>query len=123
MTLKRLAAAALLACSPTAAHSEGFSTADLGSTKDDPECLERGHLMFDKLSKDHSIGQVSTGVSKWSVIAFDVTSPDFDAIVTCNYGPNGSTRATLVLYSNDETDHGVRDQLAKQLNAYWDQTK
>lgn len=108
---------------PLAAQAEGFSTADLGSTKDDPECLERSHLMFDKLSQTHQMGQVLTGVSNWSVIAFDITNEDYDAIVTCAYGPEGATRATLILYSNENTDHDFRDELARQMNEIWDQIK
>lgn len=123
MSLKHLAIGLLALSLPLSAHAEGFTTADLGSTKDDPECLDRSHLMFDKVRQRYSIGQVKTGVSNWSVIAFDVTSDDYDAIVTCSYGPNGGTRATLVLYSNDASDHDFRDELARQMNEFWDQTK
>ena len=35
----------------------------------------------------------------WVVYGYDLSSDDYDAIITCSYGPNDTTRATLVVFS------------------------
>lgn len=114
------AAACLLA--PTLASAEGFSTADLGSTNTEAQCMDRAFRVFQDYQGEVGAGSIDRG--NWTSALYDITTDDYDAIITCAYGPdiNGveTTRGTLVVYSNDGTDDAKRRRMAERMKQIWE---
>lgn len=116
--MKVAIAAAIAVTVPFAASAEGFTTEDLGSTQTEAECVDRARLVFREFDRASSIGEIVAG--NWTVSAFDVISNDYDAHIACAYGPNDTTRGTLVVYSGDNSDDGIRQDIAARMKTMWE---
>ncbi|MEM9735114.1 MAG: hypothetical protein AAF908_00715 [Pseudomonadota bacterium] len=108
----------LVALLPGLALAEGFTTEDLGSTDTEEECVDRAKLVFEEFDRASGVGEIVPG--NWTVSAFDVTTDDYDAHIACAYGPNDSTRGTLVVYSNDNAAHDRRQAIARRMKSMWE---
>ncbi|MEM6622225.1 MAG: hypothetical protein AAF674_08365 [Pseudomonadota bacterium] len=113
-----LLAAAGLMLAPTMALAEGFSTEDLGSTNTEDQCMERARLVYEEFDRASGVGQIVAG--NWTISAFDVIRDDYDAHITCAFGPNDTTRATLVVYGNDSGTPEERSGIARRMKAMWE---
>ncbi len=103
---------------PQFANAAGFSYQDLGSISDDPACVSQGRETFQFYKGEVGAGKVDS--STWVVVMFDITDSEFDAIITCAYGPNGPTRATLVVHGGDGTDDGHGKRISERIKAIWE---
>ncbi len=116
--MKILAGVVLGLSLPTLAAAEGFSTADLGSTNTEEKCMERARWVFRDYKAEVGAGSIDTG--NWTSALYDITSDDYDAIITCAYGPNDTTRGTLIVYANDGTDDTKRRGMAERMKQIWE---
>lgn len=98
--------------------AEGFTTEDLGSVESEGVCLERSQLVFFSASVEMNVDRVVP--SDWTVSAFDISGDGIDAQITCAYGPNNTTRATLVVYSSDASSDQEREFVASRLREIWE---
>ena len=116
----RLAIFALTAAlTAGSAAAEGWTIKDLGSVPTEQGCVELGWDAFARYRRRHELNDLQK--TEWVVYAFDMQGEHYDAIITCAYGPNDTTRATLAVYSKE--DDGDRAWIADQVERYWDQLK
>lgn len=116
--MKTLAAIVLGLALPAVASAEGFSTADLGSTATEQQCMERARWVFEDYRREVNAGSIDSG--NWTAALYDITTDDYDAIITCAYGPNDTTRGTLVVYADDGTDDARRRGMAERMKQIWE---
>jgi len=57
------------------------------------------------------------------VYGYDLSSDAYDTVITCSYGPDDTTRATLLVYHSDAGNETMRREIADRLAIYWDQLK
>ncbi len=101
----------------TIRHCRRVQLPGLGSIADDPACLSQGRETLQYYKGEVGAGTIEAGI--WAVVMFDIINPDFDAIITCAYGPNGETRATLVVYGADGTDDDMRTRISERIKEVW----
>jgi len=119
---RRIAAAALgLGLLPAAAMAEGWTIKDLGSVPTESGCVNLAWDVFDRYRDARSLGDLQK--TEWVVYGYDLSSGAYDAIITCNYGPNDTTRATLAVHNSDDGYDGERGDIADRLERYWEQMK
>lgn len=102
---------------PFMAVAEGFTTEDLGSIATEEACMERATYVFWEAATLVDINRIVP--TDWTVSAFDISSEEYDAQITCAFGPNDETRATLVVYSAAGSDDELRQEIAAQLKSIW----
>ena len=119
MTISRFIAAGAIAAAPLAASAEGWTTEDLGSIATEAECVAAAGDMFETFGDRE--GYHSTATGGWTVAGYDLTEDDYDGLVTCAYGPDGQTRATLVVYSVGNADQDERRRIAATLKEIWNE--
>ena len=102
---------------PLAAAAEGWTTEDLGNATTEAACVAQAADMFDTFGDRYSYHSTATG--GWTVAGYDLTEDDYDGLVTCAYGPDGQTRATLVVYSVGDADQERRREIAALLKEIW----
>ncbi len=112
-----LIAGLLAAAVSNSAQARGFSTEDLGGVPDDPSCIQRAEATFATFKTEVEAGDYQSG--SWTAALYRIYGDDFDAIITCNYGPDGTSRATLVVHSGSDTDRVLRKRAAERLKAIW----
>ena len=118
--MRRLLIGGLLAATlPLSAQARGFSTEDLGSVPDDPSCIRQAEATFAAFKREVEAGDYQSG--SWTAALYRIYGDDFDAIITCNYGPDGNSRATLVVHSGYDTDRVLRKRAAERLKELWKQ--
>lgn len=101
------------------ASAEGWTIKDLGSTLTEEACVDLGWDVFDRYRTARSVGDLQrTG---WVVYAYDLSHDDFDGVITCSFGPEDTTRATLAIYSVGDADAVTRKNIADRIENYWDQ--
>lgn len=115
--MKRVIAMLLVSAAPSIAAAEGFTVSDLGSVAAETACVDRAENMMREFGRRSSIGQVTRG--NWSVMAFNLKTREYEAVVSCNYGPRDQTRATMVVYSSDAGNEEERTQIVQQLKDIW----
>lgn len=104
---------------PQTANAEGFSVEDLGNVVNDQACISRARRSFEYYKGEVRAGNIGTGT--WTAALYNIYTNDYDALVVCNYGPNGQTRATLIVYADDHTDSELRRSIASRLKQIWKQ--
>lgn len=114
----RMIATLLVAAVPIGAAAEGFSTEDLGSTDTEAQCMERARLVYEEFKRASGVNEIVAG--NWTISAFDVLKPAYDAHITCAYGPEDTTRATLVVYGSNDGDTEERTTIAQRMKAMWE---
>ena len=119
MTFTRILAAGALVAAPLAASAEGWTTEDLGNIATEAGCVAAAGDMFETFGDRH--GYHSTATGGWTVAGYDLTEDDYDGLVTCSYGPDGETRATLVVYSVGNADQDRRREIATMLKDIWNE--
>lgn len=85
-----------LTLGPAAGVAGHWNVLDLGRLYKEPHCLQAARLAFDGLRGYTRVDDVRT--SEWVIYA-DGIEGGHDAIITCTFGDNRGTRATLVIYS------------------------
>ncbi|MEM7746254.1 MAG: hypothetical protein AAF409_21380 [Pseudomonadota bacterium] len=115
--MNRVIAMLLVTAAPSLAAAEGFTVSDLGSVASETGCVDRAENMMRQYGQQASIGQVTRG--NWSVMAFNLSSQDYEAVVSCNYGPRDQTRATMVVYSSNSGNEEERTRIVQQLKNIW----
>ncbi len=119
-----LRGASVLLCFLLAAGSasaEGWTIKDLGGTPTEVACVDLAWDVFTRYRDARSVGDLQrTG---WVVYGYDLSSDDYDGVITCSFGPDDTTRATLVVYSAGDADTDERRRIASRLESYWDQMK
>ena len=120
--IRRGAAVSLwFALAAGSASAGGWTIKDLGGAPDEAACVDLAWDVFARYRDARSVGDLRrTG---WVVYGYDLLSGDYDGVVTCNYGPEGTARATLVLYSPAHADAAMRREIADLLERYWDEMK
>lgn len=83
---------------PAASRAAPWNIRDLGRFYKDHHCMSAARMTFRQLRAEHSIGDVR--LSDW-VASADGISERHDAVITCTFGDNRGTRATLVVHSDD----------------------
>lgn len=84
--------------SPAESFAKPWNVRDLGRFYKDHHCISAANMTFRQLSVEHAIGDVR--LSDWIAYANGI-SEEHDAVITCTYGDNRGTRATLVVHSDD----------------------
>ena len=121
MTLRGAAASLCFALAAGSAPASGWTIRDLGGIPTEAGCADLAWDVFARYRNARSVGDVQR--SGWVVYGYDLSSDDYDGVITCSYGPNDSTRATLVVYSVGDADADTRRGIADRLERYWDQMK
>jgi hypothetical protein len=116
-------AAVALCCTLAAgqAPAAGWTINDLGSIDTEAGCVDLAWEVFARFRGSRSVGEIKR--DQWVVYGYELSSNDFDGVITCAYGPNEKTRATLVVYSVDDADSERRGEIANRLARYWEQMK
>ncbi|MEM0990304.1 MAG: hypothetical protein AAGK00_15630 [Pseudomonadota bacterium] len=115
--MRKFIAALLIATAPSLVSAEGFTISDLGSMQNETSCVDRAARMFREYNRQVSVRQITPG--NWSVMAFDLKTAEYDAVVSCNYGPNSQVRATMVVYSSNQGSEDERTRIVAQLKNIW----
>lgn len=103
------------------ASAEGWTIKDLGSVATEAGCVDLGYDAFDRYRSRRSVGDLQR--TEWVVYAYDITDDAYDAVITCSFGPNDTTRATLAVYASDAGDEEERRSIADRVERYWEQMK
>lgn len=114
---KCLAAASVALALPHAASAEGFSVMDLGGVRSDRECADRARRTFNFYKREVRAGSVRS--SQWTIALYNIHTSDYDALIICNSARYGRGNALLIVYADDFTDNGLRQQIARRLREVW----
>ncbi len=101
------------------ASAAGWTIKDLGGTPTEAGCVDLAWDVLARYRGARSVGHLQR--SGWVVYGYDLSSDDYDGVITCNYGPDDTTRATLAVYSGGGADADMRREIADRLERYWDQ--
>ena len=121
MILRGTAVALCFALTAGSASAEGWTIKDLGSTSTEAACVDLAWDVYARYRGARSLGDLQK--SEWVVYGYDLSHDDYDSIVTCSFGPDDTTRATLAVYSAANADGEKRRDIADRLERYWDQMK
>lgn len=88
----------LAGLSPAVSSATPWNVRDLGRFYKDHHCISAARLTFRQLRAEHMIDELQ--FSDWTAYATGI-SDRHDAVITCTYGDNRGTRATLVIHSDD----------------------
>ena len=121
MILRRAAVWLCFALAPGSAAAQGWTIKDLGGVATEVACVDLAWDVFARYRDTGSVGDLQR--SGWIVYGYDLSSGDYDGVITCGYGPGGTTRATLVVYSAGNADTGMRGEIATRLERYWERMK
>ncbi len=84
---------------------ENWTVTDLGSARTESICVNAATESF--VSYGNVFGAERLLRTDWTVYAYGLANSDHDAVVTCTFATANSTRATLVVYSQDEIQGGL----------------
>lgn len=118
MILRGAAVSLCLALAAGSASAEGWTVKDLGGTPTESACVDLAWDVFTRYRGARSVGDLQR--SEWVVYAYDLSSDDYDGLITCSYGPNDTTRATLSIYSVGDANAEMRREIADRIEKYWD---
>ena len=116
--MRLLVLALIVSVVPASVYARGFSISDFGSVSTERQCVLKGESMFNRYKLEYDGGEVNR--SKWAVFAYQLSDQNFDAVITCNYGPDEKTRATLVVHSGEGAENDVRVTVANRLRDIWE---
>lgn len=103
------------------AAASGWTIKDLGGIPTEAGCADLAWDVFTRYRGVESASDVQR--SGWIVYGYGLSSGDYDGVITCGYGPDDSTRATLAVHSAGGADADTRRAIAERLERYWAQTK
>ena len=121
MALRGAAISLCFALAAGSAVAEGWTIKDLGGIPTEVACVDLAWDVFARYRDARSVGDLQR--SGWVAYAYDISRDAYDAIITCNFGPNETTRATLAVHNSDAGDGDERRHIADRLERYWDQLK
>ncbi len=119
MALRGAAVSLCFALAAGSAAAEGWTIKDLGGIQTEAACVDLAWDVFARYRGVRSVGDLQR--SGWIVYGYDLSSDDYDGVITCSYGPDDSTRATLVVYSAGDAGTEMRREIADRLELYWGQ--
>ena len=91
---------------------ENWTVTDLGSTRTESLCVDIAAESL--LSFSHVFGARRILKAQWTVYGYGLNRSKHDAVITCTFATANATRATLVVYSEDEIQGGlVSNRLAQ----------
>jgi hypothetical protein len=102
-TILRTLAVASLAAPALQAQAADWTIRDLGRLYKDEHCLHVGQRTFRDMLGEAEIAMIRN--SDWVIYA-DGVNGLHDAVITCTYGDNRGTRATLVIHSRERPIDG-----------------
>ena len=121
MTLRGASVSLCFALMAGSAAAEGWTIKDLGGIPTEAACVDLAWDVFARYRGAHSVGDLQR--SGWIVYGYDLSSGDYDGIITCGYGPDSTTRATLAIFSAGDAGAEMRREIADRLERYWSQMK
>jgi hypothetical protein len=121
MALRGAAVSLCFALAAGSAAAEGWTIKDLGGIPTEAACVDLAWDVFARYRGARSVGDLQR--SGWIVYGYDLSSDDYDGVITCGYGPDGTTRATLAVYSAGDAGTEMRREIADRLERYWGQMK
>ncbi len=101
--------------------AEGWSIKDLGSQPSEAGCVDLAWKTFAYYRSARELGDLQK--AGWMVYAYDLDGEAYDAVITCSYGPEDTTRATLAVYASDMGGGTERRDIAERIEQYWEQIK
>lgn len=93
---------AMLWLVPAMAHASGdrWVVLDLGSSRTEGVCVDAAAQAFMDYSRVFGVRRMARG--RWTVYGYGMEKQEIDAIVTCTLSTANATRATLVLYADNQ---------------------
>ena len=110
----------LLACllaqfsAPASALDGNWVVLDLGSSRSESVCVEAATQAFTDYGR--VFGVESTAKGRWTVYGYGLERQETDGIVTCTFSTASTSRATLILYANDQVRAGM---IAQRFETYF----
>ncbi len=113
----RLSAALGLICAAIPASAiEKWTVTDLGSARTESICIAAATESFVSFSNVYGASRLMR--TDWTVYGYDLNKSEHDAVITCNFATANSTRATLVVYSEDAIQGGlIANRIAQEFYA------
>jgi len=108
-----LAALTATILSSPASAVENWTVTDLGSTRTESLCVDIAAESL--LSFSHIFGARRILKAQWTVYGYGLNRSEHDAVITCTFATANATRATLVVYSEDEIQGGLISNRLAQL--------
>lgn len=84
---------------------ENWTVTDLGSSRTESLCVDAASNAF--LSFSNVYGAARVLRANWTVYGYGLNRAEHDAVVTCTFANANSTRATLVIYSENSVTGGL----------------
>lgn len=84
---------------------EKWTVTDLGSARTEQICVDAATQSLVALSNVFGASRLLK--TDWTVFGYGLGGSENDAVITCTYGHAGTTRATLVMYSNNDVQRGL----------------
>ena len=106
----------LVFCANAASAIDKWTVTDLGSARTESICVDAATQSF--VSFGNVFGASRMMRTDWTVYGYDLNNADHDAVITCTFATANSTRATLIVYSNDSIQGGlISNRLAQEFYA------
>lgn len=107
---------ALFSCFASSANAiENWTIIDLGSTRTESLCVKVASNAFISFSNIYGVRRVLH--TSWTVYGYGLNQEAHDAVVTCTFATANSTRATLIVYSDNSVSGGLIAQRISTLFA------
>lgn len=92
----------------------GHTVVDFGSVSSEPVCIAKGRRLFEAYGAD------DIQSTSWTVTAYGLGGEKIDAALVCSYGPEGSTRVSIVIHNRGEDgDEERRRAIPDKLRPIW----
>lgn len=106
---------AVLLAVPASANNK-WTITDLGSARTESLCVDAATQSF--VSFGNVFGAERLLRSEWTVYGYGLGDSGHDAVITCAFATANSTRATLVVYSENSIQGGlVSNRIAQEFYA------
>lgn len=87
---------------------------DMGPTRAESVCVAAATQAFQDFGNVYGIDDMTRG--NWTVYGYGLDNEDTDAVVTCTFSTANSTRATLIIYSDNQIGAGI---IASRFESYF----
>lgn len=108
---------AVLAAPAAAQTTTTFGNADLGRAGTDAACLARAQATLQAYVEEVGAGSPVQSQG-WAVGVYRIANDEIYGEILCSFGPEGETRATLVLFAR-EADQTRFDAAMSRLPKIW----
>lgn len=94
---------------------ENWTITDLGSTRTESLCVGAASNAFITFSNIYGARRVLH--TNWTIYGYGLNNEAHDAVITCTFATANSTRATLIVYSENSISGGLIAQRVSNLFA------